>query len=133
MRASAHRTSRRCVRCCAASGTTSVRVLAIPVRPRTLDAYSSRLRRCRGYRGEGIVALSRLEDTQLTRADPAEDADAVPDPVLVRDERHSTPRRAVLQADRASRLHVLPQGAHVEPVEVLREVHEDVEPLAPRE
>ena len=76
--------------------------------------------------------LRQLEQAQLTRREPAERARAVPHPVLVRDERHSLPRAAVPQADRAGGLHVLPERTQVEAVKVAGELEVDVQLLLAR-
>src|SRR3954454_8877598 len=64
------------------------------------------------------LVLVRLEHPVLARGNPAERADCVAHPVLVGDQRYSAPAGKVLQPDRARRLGVLPQRAHVQPAEV---------------
>ena len=67
--------------------------------PRRRDPRSDRLRlrrRCFGSPRGRLLELSGLEDAQLSWADPAEGGDAVPNPVLVGDERKPPPGVACL-------------------------------------
>src|SRR5918994_2702175 len=82
-----------------------------------------------GQPAAGLVPLEQLEQAQLAWRQPAERARAVPDPVLLGDERHPLPGRAVLQAHRAGRSQVIPERCQVETLEVVRQLEVDVQLL----